>query len=164
MQSPSILAPADPALALVAADHRLNGLGVILHAKPLVLVAMVVLFAAIVGAAALWVAQASRPGPRAGSALAWLEAIASGAPMLGLAAAAYGLMDACIGIANVRPVPSLSIIAPGLAEALFCIMLGCLASAIANVGGKHLKARLQALETAAPAERPAAAPLSRAMA
>jgi biopolymer transport protein ExbB/TolQ len=84
--------------------------------------------------------------------------------MLGLAAAAYGLMDGCIGLANVRPVPSLSILAPGLAEAFFCIMLGALASAIANVGGKHLQARLNALESDAPSPRAAQAPLARAMA
>ena len=79
--------------------------------------------------------------------------------MLGLAAAAYGLMDACIGLANVRPVPSLAILAPGLAEAFFCIMLGALASAIAHAGAKHLKARLHALQAEAPASR--AAPLAR---
>jgi hypothetical protein len=43
MQSPSILPPADPTLAVVAADQRLNGLGVILHAKPLIMVAMILL-------------------------------------------------------------------------------------------------------------------------
>ena len=161
MTTPAILPPPDPALALIAADQRLTGLGVILHAKPLVMVAMIVLILAIVAAAALWIGEAVKPGRRAGSAAGWLAAIASGAPMLGLAAAAYGLMDACIGLANVRPVPSLSILAPGLAEAFFCIMLGALASAIAQAGGKHLKARLHALEAEAPVSRPSAAALSR---
>jgi hypothetical protein len=161
MTSPAILPPADPTLALVAADQRLSGLGVILHAKPLVMVAMVILIVAVVAAAAFWISEAVKPGRRAGSAFGWLAAIASGAPMLGLAAAAYGLMDACIGLANVRPVPSLGILAPGLAEAFFCIMLGALASAIAHAGGKHLKARLHALEAEAPASRAGAAPLAR---
>jgi hypothetical protein len=164
MQTPSLLPPADPTLALVAADQRLNGLGVILHAKPLIMVAMLLLTLAIVAAAALWISQTARPTRRAGSAVAWLSAIAAGAPMLGLAAAAYGLMDACIGLANVRPVPSLSILAPGLAEAFFCIMLGALASAIANVGGQHLKARLYAVDQAEAPLWSRPAPLARATA
>ncbi len=164
MQAPSILPPADPTLALVAADQRLSGLGVILHAKPLVMVVLILLAVAVVAAVALSVSQIARPTRRAGAAAAWLSAIASGAPMLGLAAAAYGLMDGCIGLANVRPVPSLSVLAPGLAEAFFCITLGALASAIATVGDKHLKARLYAVDQAeaAPASRPA--PLARAVA
>jgi hypothetical protein len=162
MQAPSILPSADPTLALVAADQRLNGLGVLLHAKPLVMVALILLALAIVAAVALSVIQIMRPTRRAGAAAAWLSAIASGAPMLGLAAAAYGLMDGCIGLANVRPVPSLSILAPGLAEAFLCITLGALASAIATVGGKHLAARLYAVEQAEPSARPA--PLARAIA
>ncbi|THD67123.1 MotA/TolQ/ExbB proton channel family protein [Phenylobacterium sp.] len=157
-------AAGDPALTVLPPDQRLTGLLVVSHAKPLVLVAMIVLLAAVIAAAALWVAQATRPAHRPESALGWLSAIAAGAPMLGLSAAAYGLMDGCIGIANLRPVPSLSILAPGLAEAFFCIMLGCLASAIASVGDRHLKARLHVLDAAAPADRAAAAPLSRTMA
>lgn len=159
MPSPSILP--DPSLTLVAADQRLSGLGVIAHAKPLVLLVIVLLLVAIVAAAVLWIVQATRPASRGGAATTWLAAIAAGAPMLGLAAAAYGLMDACIGIANVRPVPTLSILAPGLAEAFFCITLGCLASAIASVGGKHLQGRLQALEATPAAERPAPSVLAR---
>ena len=164
MQSPAILAPAAPALALVAADQRLTGLAVILHAKPLVMIVMILLVSSIVAAAALSFAQILRPSLRAESALTWLAAIASGAPMLGLAAAAYGLMDGCLGLANVRPVPTLSVLAPGLAEAFFCIMLGALASAIAHVGGKHLKARLHALDAPIQAERPAPSGLARSSA
>jgi len=156
-------AAGDPSLTVLPPDQRLTGLLVISHAKPLVLVAMIVLLAAVIAAAALWVAQAMRPTHRSGSVMGWLSAIAAGAPMLGLAAAAYGLMDACIGIANVRPVPTLSVLAPGLAEAFFCIMLGCLASAIASVGERHLKARLNPLDAAAPADRAASAPLARTM-
>jgi hypothetical protein len=164
MTAPTVLPPTDPTLVAIAADQRLNGLGVILHAKPLVMMAMILLGLAIVAAVALSISQTARPTRRAGSAVSWLSAIAAGAPMLGLAAAAYGLMDACIGLANVRPVPSLSILAPGLAEAFFCITLGALASAIASVGGQQLKARLYAVDQAeaAPGSRPA--PLARATA
>jgi MotA/TolQ/ExbB proton channel family len=156
-------AAGDPALAILPPDQRLNGLLVISHAKPVVLVAMIVLTAAVLAAAALWMAQATRPTHRSVSAMGWLSAIAAGAPMLGLSAAAYGLMDGCIGIANVRPVPTLSILAPGLAEAFLCIMLGCLASAVASVGDRRLKARLHIVDTA-PADRVAPAPLARTMA
>jgi hypothetical protein len=163
MTAPAALLPIDPTLTVIAADQRLNGLSIVLHAKPLVMVAIVLLAIAIVAAVALSISQAIRPTRRAAAAAAWLSAIAAGGPMLGLAAAAYGLMDACIGLANVRPVPSLSILAPGLAEAFFCIMLGALASAIATVGGKRLQARLYSAEPSEPAAaRPA--PLARAIA
>ncbi|HEX3363604.1 MotA/TolQ/ExbB proton channel family protein [Phenylobacterium sp.] len=154
-------AAGDPSLTVLPPDQRLTGLLVISHAKPVVLVAMIVLFAAVIAAAALWVAEATHPTHRSGSIMGWLSSIAAGAPMLGLSAAAYGLMDACIGIANVRPVPTLSILAPGLAEALLCITLGCLASAIAAIGERHLKARLHPLDATAPADRTASAPLAR---
>jgi hypothetical protein len=157
------LPPVDPALVAIAADQRLNGLGLIAHAKPLVMLAMLLLALAIVAGAALSISQALRPTRRAGAAAAWLTAIASGGPMLGLAAAAYGLMDGCIGLANVRPVPSLSILAPGLAEAFFCIVLGALASAIANVGGAHLKARLSAVDLPEAATGPRPTHMARAI-
>ena len=159
-----IQAPADPALMLVAADHRLTGLAVFTHAKPLVMLVMALLLAATLAAAALW-ARGLAGGRRAdagGSGLATLAGIAAAAPLLGLFAAAYGLMDACIGLANVRPVPSLSILAPGLAEAFLAIALGLLAAAVATLGGHHLKARRLAVPAAESARAPATnAPLAR---
>ena len=147
-----IEAPADPALMLVAPEHRLTGLAVLTHAKPIVMLVMVLLIAAIVAAVAVWArgltnARRAEAGARAIAALA---AISGAAPLLGLFAAAYGLMDSCIGLANVRPVPSLSILAPGLAEAFLAIALGLLAAAAATLGRHHLKARLLAVTTMEP--------------
>jgi biopolymer transport protein ExbB/TolQ len=97
----------------------------------------------------LWLGQLTPRARRPAAAVAGLAAIAAAAPLLGFAAAAYGLMDSFIGIANVRPVPSLSILAPGFAEAMLCVTLGLLAATIATVGRHHLKARLQAVVAAA---------------
>jgi biopolymer transport protein ExbB/TolQ len=158
-----IPAPADPTLMLVAADHRLSGLGVFTHAKPLVMLVMALLLAAIVVAAAVWV-RALAAGPRAEasrSATATLSGIAAAAPLLGLFAAAYGLMDSCIGLANVRPVPSLSVLAPGLAEAFMAIALGMLAAAVATLGRHHLKARMLAVTTTESGRTPAPAAMPR---
>jgi biopolymer transport protein ExbB/TolQ len=158
-------APADPILTLVAADHRLNGLAVFTHAKPIVMLVMALLLLTIPAAIALWARALGRgrSAEAAGPAMAKLAGIAAAAPLLGFFAAAYGLMDSCIGLANVRPVPSLSILAPGLAEAFLAISLGLLAAAVATIGRHHLQAR----GFASPATEPerasgAAAPLARA--
>jgi len=154
--------PVDPTLTLVAADHRLTGLAVITHAKPIVMLVMMLLLAAIAAAIGLWARGLTRRDAGA-SCVAALGGIAAAAPLFGFFAAAYGLMDACIGIANVRPVPSLSILAPGLAEGFFVIGLGLLAAALATLGRHHLNVRL--LGAAAGEARPAPAgngPLARA--
>lgn len=145
-----IQTPADPTLALVAADHRLTGLAVITHAKPIVMLVMVLLVAAILATVAMWARGLTARRDATGSSIAALGGIAASAPLFGFFAAAYGLMDGCIGIANVRPVPSLSILAPGLAEAFLAIALGLLAAALATLGRHHLNARRLAAATADP--------------
>jgi biopolymer transport protein ExbB/TolQ len=150
-----IQAPADPALMLVSADHRLTGLAVFTHAKPVVMLVMALLLLATLAGVALW-AAALRRADAAGPAMARLAGISAAAPLLGFFAAAYGLMDSCIGIANVRPVPSLSILAPGLAEAFLAIALGLLASAVATMGRHHLNARRAAGPAVESARAPAA--------
>jgi hypothetical protein len=147
----------DPPLAVVPPAERLSLAPMFAHAHPLVQVALAVLALALLASLVLWIGQLTPRARRPASALAGLAGIAAAAPLLGLAAAAYGLMDSFIGIANVRPVPSLSILAPGFAEAMLCVTLGLLAATIATVGRHHLKARLQAvLAEAAPV--PAANP------
>jgi hypothetical protein len=61
MTAPTVLPPTDPTLVAIAADQRLNGLGVFLHAKPLVMMAMILLGLAIVAAVALSISQTARP-------------------------------------------------------------------------------------------------------
>jgi hypothetical protein len=151
-----IQAPADPTLILVAADHRLSGLAVFTHAKPVVMLVMALLFGATLTAIFLWARALTSGRDAAGPAMARLAGISAAAPLLGLFAAAYGLMDSCIGIANVRPVPTLSILAPGLAEAFLAISLGLLAAAVATLGRHHLNARRAGGAVTEPARAPAA--------
>ncbi|MFL5295011.1 MAG: MotA/TolQ/ExbB proton channel family protein [Phenylobacterium sp.] len=148
----------DPPLAVVPPAERLSLVPMFAHAHPLVQVALAILVLAIFASLALWIGQLTPRARRPASALAALTAIAASAPLLGFAAGAYGVMDMFIGIANVRPVPSLSILAPGFAEAMLCVTLGLLAATLATGGRHHLKARLQAVlaeGSPAPAAKPA---------
>lgn len=66
----------------------------------------------------------------------WLAAINRSAQPLGFAAAAYTLLACAVGVANLGVTPSLSILAPGLAEALMMIMLGLLTAGVARLAGE----------------------------
>jgi len=57
-----------------------------------------------------------------------LNAVAKGAPLLALAGALFTLLAGTVGIANSPAVPSLTVLAPGIAEALFLLVLGALAA------------------------------------
>ena len=121
------------------ADQRLNVLKVFAHAQPVVQVLLFLLMVLLFAAVVVWVGQLA-PGRRASSrGEAVLSAILVAAPLFGLTAAAYGLLDMSIGIANVRPSPDLTILAPGFAEASLCILLGLLAAALAAAFRAHLR-------------------------
>lgn len=168
--TPAFAAVGDPPLSVVPAEQRLTLLRILVDAKPIVQVVMALLLLALVAAIGLWVAQAAQIGRRrmdgAPSAMAYLSAVGAAAPLLGFFGAIYGLLDMFVGIANVRPTPSLSILAPGLAEAGLCASLGLLAAAVAVIGHHHLKARLEAVQARNPTAPSLARadPLSRAMA
>jgi len=141
--------PTPPALTII---------DVFTHAKPIVMLVFTGLILATAYAAFLYASGlATRRGERPRS-LTFLSALAAGGPLLGLFGAAYGLMDMCIGIANVRPAPSVTVLAPGYAEAGLSVTLGLLAGAIAVIGHRHLRARLEPLPQSDPA---AAAPSAR---
>nr|MEA2798456.1 hypothetical protein [Phenylobacterium sp.] len=131
--------------------QRLNLMGVLTHAKPLVQLVFAGLIVAIAYAAFVYIRRiVARRDERAGG-LAFLAALAAGGPLIGFFGAAYGLLDMCIGIANTRPSATLVMLAPGYAEAALCAALGLLAGAIAVIGHRHLNARLDAVGEAAPA-------------
>jgi hypothetical protein len=121
-------------------EPRLNIVGVFAHATVPVQAIMAGLLAAALASLAIWAMQlaARTPSPRR---LDFLSGLTAAAPLLGLAAAAYSLLNSCIGIANVRPAPDLTILAPGLAEALASVLLALLASAIALIARRHLESR-----------------------
>lgn len=133
-----LIAPPDAALSLVA--ERLTFIGLVTHAKPVVMLVLVGLAVSTVIASLIWIGElAGRTAGRGGRT--FLHALAGSGPTLGLFGAAYGVMDSFIGVANVRPVPSLSILAPGYAEALLSVSLGLLAGAIATIAHRHLNGR-----------------------
>jgi hypothetical protein len=131
---------------VIPVDQRLTLIGIVTHAKPVVEVFLVLLLVMLIAAVVAWVMQlAGRRDDAPGEGV--LSAVLVAAPLFGLTAAAYGLLDMCIGIANVRPAPDLTILAPGLAEASFCILLGLLAASLAVAFRAHL--RLSAKHAAA---------------
>jgi hypothetical protein len=122
----------------VPVDQRLTLLGVVTHAKPVVEVFLFLMFVMLIAAVVVWVMQlAGRRDSERGESV--LSTVLVTAPLFGLTAAAYGLMDMSIGIANVRPTPDLTVLAPGFAEAGLCILLGLLAASLAAAFRAHLR-------------------------
>lgn len=157
---------ATPAFAQVTAvppDQRLNLGGIILHAKPLIMLVFAGLVIAIAYGAFVYIRGVIARGDQRPEGLTFLSALAAGGPLFGLFGAAYGLLDMSIGIANVRPSPSVTELAPGFAEAGLSVALGLLAGAIGVVGYRHLTGRTQSAAVAAPAA-PEASPAHHARA
>jgi len=128
----------------VPLEHRLTLLKVLAHATPTVQVVVFGLLAAVLVSVAVWAVQMA-PGRRRESteaSLAFLSAVLTAGPLFGLAAASYGLLDMSIGLANVRPTPDVTVLAPGFAEASLCLLLGVLAAAVAAGFRAHLSHRL----------------------
>ena len=143
----------DPQLAVVPLAERLTLAGVFGNAAIVVQLVMASLMLAIVVSVMLWTVQLLRRSDGRGdgpaSARVFLSAVAGAGPLLGLFGSAYGLLNSFIGVANVRPVPSLSILAPGFAEASLSAGLGLLAAAIAVIVRSHLDAKILGLGQAA---------------
>jgi hypothetical protein len=100
-------------------------------AVPVKMIALLLLVGLIAGP----IIAIARPNPR------WLAAINRSALPLGFAAAAYTLLAGAVGIANLGVTPSLSVLAPGLAEALMMAMLGLLTAGVARLAGELTKRR-----------------------
>jgi len=118
-------------------SHHLTLVDIFANAKPVVKVFLFLTFVLLISAVAVWVGQLS--GRRSERGEAVLSSVLVAAPLFGLTAAAYGLLDMSIGIANVSPEPNLTILAPGFAEASLCILLGLLAASLAAAFRAHLR-------------------------
>jgi hypothetical protein len=70
-----------------------------------------------------------------------LNVLAKGAPLLAVAACLFTLLAGAVGIANSPVVPSLTVLAPGLAESLLLLILGALATFSAVVCRELAKPR-----------------------
>lgn len=128
---------ASPALAstAAAAPTRHLGVGDIFGAAALPVQLVMALLLATIVAAPLLLAfgRASKLG-----------VLAKGAPLLAVAACLFTLLAGAVGIANSPIVPSLTVLAPGLAESLFLLVLGALATFSAVVCRELAKPRVVA--------------------
>ena len=135
------------AQTVVPVAERLTVGGVFADAAPEVQIAFALLLIATMAAVAVWamslpkVGQADAKG--LAGALGRLRIVRSGATPLGLLAASYTLFSGFRGIANVRPAPTITIMAPGWAEAALAVMLGLLATFAAVVCERHLEGRIR---------------------
>jgi hypothetical protein len=127
--------------------ERLTLAGVFAHATGPVQAAFAILIAAALAALAVWASSLGKVGggdaKGVAAALGRLRIVRSGGAPLGLLAASYTLFACFLGMANVRPAPSLTVLAPGFAEAALAVMLGLLATTVAVICERHLEGRLR---------------------
>ncbi len=133
--------------AVVPLAERLTIFGVFANATPLVQVAFVLLLVATFAALVIWGTSLGKVGRADAKGLAGalgrLRIVRSGAGPLGLFAASLTLFSGFVGMANVRPTPTLAVLAPGWAEAALAVMLGLLATTVAVVCERHLEGRIR---------------------
>lgn len=110
-------------------------------------VLMALLAAAAIVALAVWALSLSKVGKGdargLAGALGRLKIVRSAGIPVGLLAASYTLLNMFLGASNVRPTPSLTVLAPGFAEAAAGVMLGLLATSVAVICERHLEARIR---------------------
>jgi hypothetical protein len=134
-------------LTVAPPAERLTFGGVFADASVEVQAAMALMIAGAIAAPIIWGLSLSKVGRADTKALAgalgWLKIIRSSGVFLGVLTASFILLSGFIGISNVRPTPSLTVLAPGFAEASLAIMLGLLASTVAVICERHLEARIR---------------------
>lgn len=136
-----------PVYTVVPPAERLTVLGVFADASREMQLVMAILLVATVVSLAVWalslgkVSKADAKG--VAGALGRLRIVRSAGVPLGCLAASYVMFSSFLGISNVRPAPSLTVVAPGLAEAALAIMLGLLATTVAVVCERHLEGRVR---------------------
>lgn len=139
-------APA-PVYTVVPPAERLTVLGVFADASREMQIVMAVLLVATVVSLAVWALSLGKVGKAdakgVAGALGRLRIVRSAGVPLGCLAASYVMFSSFLGISNVRPAPSLTVVAPGLAEAALAIMLGLLATTVAVVCERHLEGRVR---------------------
>lgn len=141
------VARAQDGYTVVPAAERLTFGDVFADASVEVKTAMVLLIAGAAASLVIWAMSLRKvrqaDAPALAGAMGWLRIIRSGGVMLGVLTASFILLWSFIGVANVRPAPSLTVLAPGFAEACLAVMLGLLASTVAVVCERHLEARIR---------------------
>ena len=132
---------------VVPAAERLTVMRVFGDAAPEVQLVFAILLISVVATLAIWAMSLPKvgKGDAAGlaGALGRLRIVRSAATPLGFLGASYTLFSGFLGMANVRPTPTISVLAPGWAEAALAVMLGLLATTVAVVCERHLEARVR---------------------
>lgn len=142
-------AQAQPAAGyqVVPAAERLTLPRVFADAAIEVKLLMAVLVISAVAALVIWAMSLGKVGQSdtkgLAGALGRLRIVRSGGFPLGALAASYTLLNGFIGMANVRPAPTMTVMAPGWAEAALAVMLGLLATAVAVLCERHLEGRIR---------------------
>jgi biopolymer transport protein ExbB/TolQ len=146
---------------VVPLAERITLTDVFAHASLPMQVLLTGLLAATLAAVVVWFLQLGKLSRRrsdgVAGAIAYLSALAASAPLIGLFGVGWAMLACSIGIANVRPTPTLTVLAPAFAEASLSICLGLLAAAVAAIAHRHLKARIFGIELADLAPAPQAA-------
>ena len=132
---------------VVPPAERLTILKVFADASPEMQTVFAILLISVVAAVAIWAMSLRKVGAADAKGLAGalgrLRIVRSAAMPLGFLGASYVLFSGFLGIANVRPAPSITVMAPGWAEAALAVMLGLLATTIAVACERHLEARIR---------------------
>ena len=128
-------------VSALAQEERLTPAGVFFDADPLVKLVMLVLLLATVAAAVVGAVKLAS-GPRLTGGSAYLSALRLGGPLLGLLGAAYVGLFMFIGISNAPTPPSMTVLAPGLAEIVLLLVLGFLAGGVAVAFHWAVEARI----------------------
>ncbi len=148
-QATAEVVQAGPAVgyAVVPVSERLTIGGVFADASLEMKLAFVILLISTLAALAVWTSSLPKVGQADAKGLAGalgrLRIVRSGALPFGCLAASYILFSGFLGISNVRPAPSITVMAPGWAEAALAVMLGLLATTVAVVCERHLEGRIR---------------------
>lgn len=119
----------------------LTPMTVIANAAPFVKVVMLCLFVAMIVAIGVCIVKLVS-GPRLSGGSAYLSGLRLGGPIAGGLGAAYGVLNMCIGLANVAETPTVRILAPGWAEAMMLVLLGLLTGVVAVVANWAVESRI----------------------
>ncbi|RAK56537.1 MotA/TolQ/ExbB proton channel family protein [Phenylobacterium deserti] len=142
-------AMAAPALAqeetyrIVPPAERLTMSDVFADAAPANQAIMAGLLIATVAAVVLWAIRLTRKVDVTGSSLTYFRALKGVGPLLGLLGASYTLLGGFMGLANSRPTPPMSVLAPGYAEATLEVGIGLFAATVAVLCERHLEGRMR---------------------
>ncbi|PZQ59239.1 MAG: hypothetical protein DI570_16390 [Phenylobacterium zucineum] len=132
---------------LVPPAERLTFGDVFADASLMVQAVFAALIVSAVAAVAIWAMSLGKVGKAdakgLAAALGRLKIVRAAGTPLGALTAAYVLLSGFIGIANVRPTPSMAVMAPGWAEAALAVMLGLLATTVGVLCERHLEAQIR---------------------